>query len=125
MARWHLSYFGVSSFVVIELDVFIDHFIKVKASVGRVEIYLFIFDGLPETFYVNVVQGPSPAVHGDLDFMVLKNCDILLLVYWEPWSELCISGGPHWAIVSSSSSMHHSLSIEFETLQFNIFLLYT
>src|SRR5680860_253873 len=78
MARWHLSYFGVSSFVVIELDVFIDHFIKVNASVGRVEIYLFIFDGLPETFYVNVVQGPSPAVHGDLDFMVLKNCDILV-----------------------------------------------
>lgn len=35
----------------------------------RVQVYVFPFDGPPESLYPDVVQIPCPAIHADLDFM--------------------------------------------------------
>lgn len=67
----------MSSFGIVKFDVFLYHFIQVKPSVGRVKVYLFILDRLPEAFDVDVVQCPSLTVHQYWDLMALEHFDIL------------------------------------------------
>ena len=36
------------------------------------QVNVFVFDSTPQTFDEDIIQGSSPAVHADEDFMVLE-----------------------------------------------------
>ena len=61
-----------------------------------------------------------------MEIFTLASCSTpvqSVLVNWEPWSELNISGGPYLASASFKASMQNPASMEFDSRQLSTFRL--
>ena len=72
---------------------------KVRPCVKRIAVLLkadlFVLDGSPQSFYEDIIQGPASTIQLMLIPLSFRMSVKSLLVYWEPWSVLKISGFPY------------------------------
>jgi len=59
-----------------------------------VQIHVPVLDAAPKPLDEDVVQRPTTAVHTDLNALCLQAVCSSMLVNWQLWSELKISGLP-------------------------------
>ena len=94
---------------VVELEVAGEPLLCLEHTVVGVQVDVLVFNALPQPFDEHVIHPSALAVHAELDTMIFEHSPVnASLVNWLPWSVLKISGGPYFAIASSSASTQES-----------------
>jgi len=62
--------------VVVEMKVLFDLLIGFHGSLILMEVDLLVFQGSPQSFGENIVEGSSFSVHADLDVMIGQDIEI-------------------------------------------------
>ncbi len=75
---------GVVDLVMIVVDVVLNAFKKFKAIVDGIEVYVIVFQRLPEPLYPDIIQGLAFTVHGDQDALLFQVLCPQRTVYWLP-----------------------------------------